>query len=160
MPKFKNELNQPSISTFINSPKSPRTPRTRQSRSLLLKRKSPPSGKKPIGKRQILGKMASSETDEQPIIGKNTEKVEKVYSPELTEFKKDMMDSFKELLNPINDSIKQILQVQKELKDELVVTKDVKAENERLKQRVVIVEKNNNKLTQCIICLENKLLET
>ena len=71
-----------------------------------------------------------------------------------------MMDCFKELLNPIKDSITEILQVQKELKEELVESRDVKAENERLKQKVLSVENNNEKLTQRIIKLENRLLES
>ena len=103
--------------------------------------------------------MASPEKDQ----GKPPNMIDhrkKMYSPELQALKLDMMECFKELLNPINDSIKEILQVQKELKEDLVETKDVKAENERLKHQVSAVEKNNEGLTQRIICLENKLLET
>ena len=49
------------------------------------------------------------------------------------ELKNDMLECFCELLNLINYSICEILQVQKELKDELVDTKEVKAKNEWLK---------------------------
>ena len=84
----------------------------------------------------------------------------KVYSPELMEFKKDMIECFKDLLNPINNSIKEILQVQKELKEELVDTKHVKAENEWLKQKVITVVKDNEKLSQHVVKLENRLMET
>ena len=71
-----------------------------------------------------------------------------------------MMDCFRELLNPINNSIKEILQVQKELKEELVDTKDVKIENEWLKHKINMVVQDNEKLTQRVVRLENRLLET
>ena len=90
--------------------------------------------------------MASSGSPE--VQQKMEPKSKKVYSPELMEFKNDMMDCFKELLNPVNDSIKEILQVQRDLRKESVDTKDIKVENERLKQKVISVEKNNEKLMQ------------
>ena len=98
--------------------------------------------------------MASPESDQGKLAKKKT------YSPELQEFKADMMDCFKELLTPIKISIQEILQVQKDLKDGLVESKVIKEENERLKWKVTTVEKNNEELTQRIIQLENKLLES
>ena len=71
-----------------------------------------------------------------------------------------MMDCFKELLHPINDSIKELLQIQRDLKEQLVDTKDVQVENEQLKQKVLIVEKNNEKLAEHVIRLENRLLQS
>ena len=155
--KFKDEVNQPSISTYISVPKSPRTPRERRSRSQSLKRKSPPSGEKQKEKKQIIERMASSNISQESNNGK---KPEKVYSLELLEFKNDMMECFRELLNPINNSIREILQVQKELKEELVDTKDVKLENEWLKCKITTVVQDNEKLTQRVVRLENKLLES
>ena len=156
--KFKHECNQPNISTYIDTPRPPRIAKERHSRSLSLKRKSSPSNKEQSGKRLITEDMAASGSPE--LCQRVENKTKKVYSPELMEFKNDMMDCFKELLNPINDSIKEILQVQKNLREELVDTKDMKAENERLTQKVITVEMNNEKLMQRVIKLENRLLES
>ena len=101
--------------------------------------------------------MSSADSTQTPETGK---KPQKAYSPELLELKNDMMECFHELLIPINSSIREILQVQKELKDEIVDTKDVKAENDWLKQRITTVEDNNKKLLQRVVRLENKLLES
>ena len=71
--KFKDEVNQPSISTYITTPRSPRTPRDRRLRSNSLKRKSPPSGEKQKEKKQIVEKMATPDITHQPDIGKKPE---------------------------------------------------------------------------------------
>ena len=156
--KFKYEVNQPNIASFVDTLRPTKTPKGRRSRSLSLKRKSSPSEEEHSGKKQIIEAMSTTGTPDHP--QQKMDKLKKVYSPELMEFKQDMMDCFKELLNLINDSIKELLQVQKDLKEQLVDMKDVKVENEWLKQKVLNVEKNNEKLTECVIRLENRLLES
>ena len=73
---------------------------------------------------------------------------------------KSILTAIEMLLKPIRDDIKDLLVTQRELKEELTLSKYLKIENRKLTNRIELVEKENRDLSNRVTNLEDKILES
>ena len=157
-PKFKEEYDQPSIKGFCDTPKEQRIKKGGHiSRSRSVKRKTPPTtSKQRDSKRPTTEHSNTMEPQSVPEGLKQTAK-EDTNSKKLDQ---PMLDALAELLQPIKDDIKDLLNTQNELKEGLVECKRLREENSKLQYRIVKVEQENKNLIKRVANLEDRILES
>ena len=149
---IKDESNQSTLENFIIT-KELSTPITHRPRSRSVKRKTPPSPLSSskdirIEKKRIFSPCESS--------SRMASSLDRKYpkGDDLT------LEAVKDLLRPLNKRLNELLSSQNEMKETIGEATTLREENEKLKQRVAKAEIINDQLTQRIVRLENKMLES
>ena len=151
---FKEEVNQPEISTFIQTPGTVQVPHRSRSRS--VKRKCTTSGENIKEKKRLFTEESNTETFNmetsdisQP--GKNpvqTPTPTPTPTPVPAPTEPLTLAAVKDLLQPMQANINEILITQWELKNSISEAATLKEENEKLKHRMEKVETANKDLCQ------------
>ena len=156
--KFKEEVDQPSIVEFCNTPHAQKLKKGHHvSRSRSVKRKSPPSIEKP---RESKRPLTETNSMAGPNIVPEELKQDNVAEIEVEGLDRPVLNALEKMLQPIKDDIKNLLSTQKELKEGLVECTRLREENNRLHNRIVIVEKKNSELCNRVSYLEDRILES
>ena len=159
-----NETAQPKLTELWNTPKPQRGNIGHKPRSRSVKRKhqviSPTSDITEENKRQNKRKMATENSGATPSPTPDKLKQREPDELALSKLDQSVVAAIKLLLQPIRDDVKDLISSHKEMRETISEVTKLREENVILQQRVETVERKNQKLTDRINTLENRLLET
>ena len=76
---------------------------------------------------------------------------------EVSKLDRGILIAIEKLLKPIRNDMKDLFVTQRELKDELYLSKQLESENKKLMSRIEIVEKEKRELLSRVMNLEKKI---
>ena len=159
--KVKGEPDQPSIKTFYQTPKGQHISNRRScSLSAKKKRNSPISPRSNSPKKRIICELQDTIMQEDPEELKQYNDSVEAAENVASNLDKSILPAIEMLLKLIRDDIKDLLITQRELKEELTLSKHLEIENRKLSNQIELVEKENCDLSNRVTNLEDKILES
>ena len=124
------------------------------------KRNTPPSPGTDGPKKRVITEIEANNMQNNPDDLKQMQDSVENGDTEVSELDRGILIAIEKLLKPIRNDMKDLLVTQRELKDELTLSKQLESKNKKLTSRIEIVEKEKRELLSRVMNLKKKLLES